>query len=89
MWLQGGNKEDSVCVFLFSGFNKHQTPGFAALALTDSVCVCEAKLRGAEAAAQAALQQDVHSFGHLCLGVQALVSALPDGCCWASPRVPP
>lgn len=29
-----------MCVFVFSGFNKHQTPGFAALALTDSVCVC-------------------------------------------------
>lgn len=61
-----------MCVFVFSGFNKHQTPGFAALALTYSVCVCEAKLRGAEAAVQAALQQDVHSFGHLCLGLQAL-----------------
>lgn len=42
------------------------------LLLSHTLCVCEAKLRGAEAVAQAALQQDVHSFGHLCLGLQAL-----------------
>lgn len=66
-----------MCVCVFSGFNKHQTPGFAALALQYCLCVCEAKLRGAEAAVQAAQQQDVLSFGHLCLGEQGLVSALP------------
>lgn len=64
-----------VCVCVYSGFNNLYTPGSAAPVL--KFCVCEAKLRGAEAAAQtrcALLRAAV-------LGGQTLLSAVPHGCC--------
>lgn len=79
MWLQGGNEEDSVCLCLcFQALISTKAQALLLL-LSHTLCVCEAKLRGAEAAVQAAWQHCVHSFGHLCLGGQALLSALPHG----------